>query len=140
MQCSALYSIVSVCQVTQSSFKLSLTSLQLSTPEPSFSTIIDKLREENARLSQEVCELRSRADAESGQRQLTEEENRRLHSNQQRLEDQVRDYADAVDYLRNSIARCSFGLDKALTILEDLKKDTSFNRVISRTAAQSRLI
>ncbi|KAK0628284.1 hypothetical protein B0T17DRAFT_149373 [Bombardia bombarda] len=101
--------------------------ISLSTPEPSFSFVIDKLREENAKLLQDVDELRSRADAESRQRYLVEEDNRRLHSNQQWLEGQLRDCADAVDYFKDSVARCFFGLDKVLPILEDLRKDASLH-------------
>ncbi|KAH7016234.1 uncharacterized protein B0I36DRAFT_337091, partial [Microdochium trichocladiopsis] len=95
--------------------------------------MIDILREENWKLSQEVWDLRSRADAESRQRQLVEEENRRLHNNQQWLEGQVRDCAAAVDYFKNSVARCFLGLDKVLPILEDLRKDTSLDRAMSRS-------
>ena len=49
------------------------------------------------RLQREVCELRSKVDAESEHRQLVEEENRRLHSDQQQLQAQARDYADTID-------------------------------------------
>ena len=100
--------------------------------------MIDKLGEENAKLIQDVEELRSRADAESRQRQFVEEENRRLHSNQQWLEGQLRDNAEAVNYFEDSVARCSFGLDKVLPVLEDLRKHTSLHRAMSRTVALSR--
>ncbi|KAK3939115.1 hypothetical protein QBC46DRAFT_388518, partial [Diplogelasinospora grovesii] len=69
----------------------SITSL--SSTEPSFSAVIDQLREENKRLSQQVRESTGRADAESERKRLTEEENRQLRSNQQWLEDQIRDHA-----------------------------------------------
>ena len=100
--------------------------------------MIEKLREENAKLFQEVDELKCRADVASRQRQLVEEENRRLHSNQQWLEGQLRDYADTIDYFKDSAARCFFGLDKVLPVLEDLRKHTSLHKAMSRTAAQSR--
>lgn len=112
--------------------------MQLSTPEPSFSFVIDKLREENAKLLQDVDKLRSRADAESRQRHLVEEDNRRLHSNQKWLEGQLRNYTDAVDYFKDSVTRCFFGLDKVLPVLEDLRKDASLHTAISRTTTQSR--
>ncbi len=44
----------------------------MSAPEPSFSAVIDKLREENVRLSEEVRELRSREGVESRRRRLVE--------------------------------------------------------------------
>jgi len=75
------------------------------------------LRGENVRLHQEVYELRSKADAETEQRQLLEEENRRLYDCQELLQTQVREYAGTVDYFRNSIARCFSGMDKVLPIL-----------------------
>ena len=84
--------------------------------EPSFSVVINKLREENARLFEEVRELRSRESVESGRRQRIEELGG-LQSNQQRLEDQVQNYADAADYFKGVIARCFFGLDKVLPVL-----------------------
>jgi hypothetical protein len=92
--------------------------------------MVDKLKEENARLSAEVCELRSRADAESGKRQLVEEENRRLCLNQQQLKDQVHDYAGTADYFKSIISRCFLGLDEVLPVLEDLRKGTSLDRTI----------
>ncbi|KAH6950428.1 hypothetical protein BKA56DRAFT_564980 [Ilyonectria sp. MPI-CAGE-AT-0026] len=55
---------------------------QLSRTELGFSAITDQLRDENMRLSRQVRELISQADADSEQRQLVEE-NRRLYSNQQ---------------------------------------------------------
>ena len=87
--------------------------------------------EENARLSDEARELRSREEMEIGCRRLIEEEIRRLQSNQQQLEDQVQHYVGEADYYRSIAARCFFGLDEVLSVLEDLKKDiqTRFSRV-----------
>jgi hypothetical protein len=76
--------------------------------------------------------MRSKEDVESGRRRLIEEEIRRLLSNQQRLEDQVRNYVDEADYYRSIAARCFFALDKVLPMLEDLRKDTSLDRIKSR--------
>ncbi len=95
--------------------------------------MVDKLREENAQLSEEVRELRSREEIEFGRRRLTEEAICRLQSSQQQLEDQVRHYAGEADYYRSVAARCFFGLDKVLPVLEDLSKDTSLDRTRIRT-------
>ncbi|KAK0701939.1 hypothetical protein B0T26DRAFT_795827 [Lasiosphaeria miniovina] len=65
---------------TQSSSLDSIVTL--SVPEPSFSVMINELREENARLYQEVYELKSKARVESGQKKLVEEENCKLRSSQ----------------------------------------------------------
>ncbi|KAI0534968.1 hypothetical protein GGR58DRAFT_28656 [Xylaria digitata] len=107
--------------------------IPLSAPEPSFSSMIDKLREENAKLSHDVYELRSRAAAESRQRQFVEEENRQLHNIRQQLEGQLRDYANTVDYFKDIAARCFFRLDKILPELEDLRKQISPHKALSRT-------
>ncbi|TVY93492.1 Vegetative incompatibility protein HET-E-1 [Lachnellula willkommii] len=51
----------------------------LSYPDISFSAQIDQLKEENARLSQELRKWRENAAAESERRQLAEEQARQLH-------------------------------------------------------------
>ena len=89
--------------------------------------MIDKLREENSKLSQDVYELRNKADAESKKRLLIEEENRQLRSKQQWLEGQVRDRIEAANYFKNSAVRCLSRLDKVLPILEELRMDTSLD-------------
>jgi hypothetical protein len=90
--------------------------------------MVDKLKNEIARLSQEVCELRDRADVESAKRHLLEEENPQLYHNQQRVEDQVNDYANAVVYFKSITSRCFLKLDEVLPVLEDLRNCTSVDR------------
>jgi hypothetical protein len=79
--------------------------------------VIEKLKEENAKLICDVDELKIRADAESRQRQILEEENRQLYRNQQWLEGQLRKCVDAVNDFKDNVASCSFGLDKVLPYL-----------------------
>ncbi len=88
--------------------------------------MIDKLYDGNARLSEEVCQLRRRKDIEFGRRHFAEEEICRLQSNQQRLEEQVRNSTEEAAYFRGIVERCFCGLDKVLPVLEELKKDTSY--------------
>ncbi|KAK0723475.1 hypothetical protein B0T26DRAFT_642395 [Lasiosphaeria miniovina] len=101
------------------------TITSLSFPEPSFRTTIDKLKEENSKLFQEINHPRTNHNAELKRRELLEVENRQLHIIKQQLQSQMQNYSDAVDYLRNIMSRYILGLDKVLPMLEDLRKQVA---------------
>ena len=90
--------------------------------------MIDQLREENKKLSQQVREATDRADVESEYRRRAEQENDQLRRSKQWLEDQMRDQADIADSLKSVVARCFVGLDKTLPVLEDLRRHASLDR------------
>jgi len=96
-------------------------------PEPSFRTTIDKLKEENSKLYQEILELRIETEAELKRREHLEAENRQLHFNKLQLQPQVQNYSDAVDSLKHTISRYILGLDKVMTMLEDLRNGVLLN-------------
>ncbi|KAF2181005.1 hypothetical protein K469DRAFT_692521 [Zopfia rhizophila CBS 207.26] len=91
----------------------------------SFSAKIDQLKEENARLLQELHEWRDKATAESERRELAEGQVRQLHGTHQQLQEQVRGYAVTADNLRSSVSMCFQGLDKVLPVLEELRTGVS---------------
>lgn len=61
--------------------------------------------------------------AESQSKGQIEEENRRLTQSHQELERRVQNLSDTMSYMKNRIARCFEGLDKALPALGDLRAE-----------------
>ncbi|KAK1974869.1 hypothetical protein LZ30DRAFT_607035 [Colletotrichum cereale] len=96
-----------------------------STVEPSFSTIIGQLQEQNAVLSEQIRETRSRLDAEHGRRIVSEEDNHRLRSSQALLENQVREQATEMGSLRGIIAKWAADLERAWPALENMRNYVS---------------
>ncbi|KAH8765341.1 hypothetical protein F5883DRAFT_421083, partial [Diaporthe sp. PMI_573] len=103
-----------LCNEVGKSFEVVLSCAQGSTSncimsaqkiEPSFSDIIGQLQEENKRLSQQIQQATNKANTEYSRRQIAEEENHRLRSNQLWLEKQVRERAHAVEFFQG-IVRC----------------------------------
>jgi len=89
--------------------------------------MIDKLKEENSKLLQEIHYLRINNNVESKRRELIEVENRQLHLAKQQLQSQMHNYSDTVDYLRNIMSKYILGLDKVQPMLEDLRKEISLD-------------
>ena len=92
----------------------------------SFTSRIDQLKEDNAKLNQELQEWRDRATTESKGRRIAEKEIHQLYERSQQLQDQVKTYGVEVDYLRSIISTCCQGLDKVLPMLEDLRTGVLF--------------
>ena len=94
--CIVPESTVSVSQVHLLGSEQSPTFLQFPSQALSFTMLIDKLKEENTRLAQELHDLRCTADTESSQRQIIEEENRQFRSRLECLQNQVKDDKDVM--------------------------------------------
>ncbi|KAH8659478.1 hypothetical protein BGZ61DRAFT_567002 [Ilyonectria robusta] len=94
--------------------------------EMSFSSRILELKQENARLHQELCEWRDKANAESECRREVEKERYQLQQSFQQLQGRVKDYEGDIEYLRSSVSMCHQGLEQVLPMLADLKTGVSF--------------
>ena len=104
-------------------FQSTINTLQLSATEPSFSTVINELRQKCSRLSAEIHQLRSRENEELERRRLAEEEISRLQSIQGQLETKVQSYSEAVKYYKAIASRCYSGLEKIMPILDDVRNN-----------------
>ena len=90
--------------------------------------MINELRQKCTSLSKEIYQLRSRENVERERRQLAEEEIVRLRSNKEQLESQVQSYAATVNYYKAIASSCFLGLEKAMPILEGVRKDLSADK------------
>lgn len=89
--------------------------------------MIDELRQKCTALSEQVCQLQGREEIERERRQVAEDEICRLRTNQQQLHGQLRSHGDELDYYKALVLRWSFDLEKAVPLLEKLRKDISLD-------------
>ncbi|KAH8749125.1 hypothetical protein F5883DRAFT_436029 [Diaporthe sp. PMI_573] len=94
--------------------------ISMSTTEPSFSSIIDQLREEKARLSERLREAMKKADTEREQRTIAEEGNRQSCSYQAQLEEDVQRYAGAAAFFQGIVAKCAADMERVVPTLQDV--------------------
>ncbi|KAL2272811.1 hypothetical protein FJTKL_05971 [Diaporthe vaccinii] len=90
--------------------------------EPSFSSIIDQLREENTRLCEQLREVMKKADMERQQRNTAEEGNRQSRSYQAQLEKDVQRYASTAAFFQGIVTKCAADMERVLPTLQDISK------------------
>ena len=105
--------------------------------EPSFSSIIDQLREENAKPSQQLQEATRKAEAEHEQRKLAEEGNSQSHSYQSQLEKDVQRYAGVAAFFQGIVTRCATDMERVLPTLQDMRKNMSEGTIWQCTIHQA---
>ena len=93
--------------------------------EVSFSTKIEELGEENARLSKELNEWRDRAATESDLKRHAEKEANQLRIANQQLQEEARNSIITTDNFRKSVSKYAHMLDTALPLLAELKTEMS---------------
>ncbi|KAH8743333.1 hypothetical protein F5883DRAFT_441072 [Diaporthe sp. PMI_573] len=98
--------------------------LSMST-EPSFSSIIDQLREENANLLQQLQEATRKAETEHEQRKIAEEGNRQSRSYQAQLEKDFQRCAGLAAFFKDIVTKCATDMERVLPTLQDMRKHMS---------------
>lgn len=101
--------------------------------EPNFSSIIDQLREENERLSQQLQEAERKADAEREQRNIAEELNRQSCTYKAQLEKDVEKYAGAAAFFQRIVEKCAADMEKVWPALQDVKRHISEGTILERS-------
>ncbi|KKY22683.1 hypothetical protein UCRPC4_g03185 [Phaeomoniella chlamydospora] len=99
--------------------------ISLKSPDLGFSAQISQLKEEKAKISQDLYEWRDKAVAESEGRAAAERDALQLCEVQQQLQKETRDYAVTVEHLRSTVAKWFQGLEEVMPILEELKAEVS---------------
>jgi hypothetical protein len=92
---------------------------------PSFSSIITQLREENARLLQQLLEVTKKAESEHEQRTIAEEGYRQSRSHQAQLEKDVQRYSGLAIFFRDIVTKCTADMEKVLPTLQEMRKSMS---------------
>jgi aromatic ring-cleaving dioxygenase len=96
--------------------------VQLSTPESSFTALIDHLKLNNDDLSIQIHRATAELDMESKRRQLAEEDNRRLKDHQTWLEEQLQNSQNLVVHFQGIVSSLFAVADTILPELEEIRQ------------------
>lgn len=91
----------------------------------SFSSIITQLREENAKLLQQLQEATKKAETENEQRTIAEEVYRQSCSHQAQLEKDVQKYSGLAVFFRDTVTKCAADMEKVLPTLQEMSNNMS---------------
>lgn len=94
----------------------------MSTPESSFTALIDHLKLNNDDLLVQIHQVTAELDMESKRRQLAEEDNQRLKDHQQWLEEQLHKSQNLVVHFQGIVSSLFTVADTALPALEEIRQ------------------
>lgn len=86
---------------------------------------LERLKIENASLSQQILQLSSALNAESEQRIISEENSQELRDKLQRSEGQLHKYSRAADQFQRLLSRHVVELEKCLPVLAEFSQDVN---------------